>query len=141
MSGADDTPHDDGRGDGGPDDGGALDLLLTDAALGPLRRLNPGRSGARLVRDLALTNSLTRAGATTMLGSPVDLGSVQVDSYVVAGIADHICPWQSSYSTTQLLGGTTRFVLSTAGHIASLVNPSTNARATYRTSQTNPVDR
>ena len=41
----------------------------------------------------------------TMLGTPVDLSRVTVDSYVTAGIADHLCPWQACYRTTQLLGG------------------------------------
>lgn len=90
--------------------------------------------------EMAVSNALTRPGGTTMLGSPVDLSAVDVDSYVIAGIADHICPWQACYATTQLLGGTTRFVLSTAGHIASLVNPPSNPKATYRTSETNPAD-
>ena len=58
-----------------------------------------------------------------MLGSPVDLSKVDTDTYVIAGIADHLCPWQSCYRTTQLLGGPVTFVLSTSGHIASMVNP------------------
>ncbi len=82
--------------------------------------------------EIALTNALTKADAATMLGSPVDLSKVDVDSYVIAGIADHLCPWQSCYRTTQLLGGSTRFVLSTSGHIASMVNPPTNPKATFR---------
>jgi hypothetical protein len=56
-------------------------------------------------------------------GRPVDLSRAENDSYVVAGIADHICPWASCYSSVHLLGGRTRFVLSTSGHIAALVNP------------------
>jgi len=68
-----------------------------------------------------------------VLGSPVDLGSITVDSYVMAGAVDHISPWQNCYRTTQLLGGRTRFVLSTSGHIAAIVNPPGNKRATYRT--------
>ena len=55
--------------------------------------------------DIALGNALTEPGAATMLGTPVDLSTVTVDSYVTAGIADHLCPWQSCYRTTQLLGG------------------------------------
>ena len=90
--------------------------------------------------EMALANSLTEPGRAEMLGTPVDLSRIDVDSYVIAGVADHICPWQSCYATTQLLGGSTRFVLSTAGHIASLVNPPTNAKATYRTHPTNPAD-
>ena len=71
-------------------------------------------------------------GALTVLGSPVDLSAIEVDSYVVAGSTDHICPWDSCYRSAHLLGGDTRFVLSTAGHIAALVNPPTNAKSNFR---------
>ena len=76
-----------------------------------------------------------------MLGSPVDLAKVDTDTYVVAAITDHLCPWQSCYRTTQLLGGQTRFVLSTSGHIAAMVNPPTNPKASFRTSPTRPRPR
>jgi polyhydroxyalkanoate synthase len=90
--------------------------------------------------DMSVRNALTTPGAATMLGSRVDLSAVTVDAYVVAGIADHICPWQSCYATTQLLGGDTRFVLSTSGHIASLVNPPTNPKSTWRTAPADTAD-
>jgi polyhydroxyalkanoate synthase len=91
---------------------------------------------------LALANALTKPGVATMLGSPVDLGKVDIDSYVVAGIADHLCPWQSCYRSTALLGGSTRFVLSTSGHIASMVNPPGNPKSTFQTGpgNDNPAD-
>src|SRR5262249_11064527 len=57
---------------------------------------------------------------------------VDVDSYLVAGIADHLCPWQSCYRSTQLLGGDVRFVLSTSGHIASMINPPDNPKARFQ---------
>jgi class II poly(R)-hydroxyalkanoic acid synthase len=82
---------------------------------------------------LGLANALVTPGAATMLGSPVDLGKIDLDAYVVAGITDHLCPWESCYRTTQLLGGPVRFVLSTSGHIAAMVNPPTNAKAAFRT--------
>src|SRR5689334_1104721 len=66
---------------------------------------------------LGASNALVTAGAATMLGSPVDLAAVDRDSYIVAGITDHICPWQSCYSSARLLGGRSRFLLSTSGHI------------------------
>jgi len=89
---------------------------------------------------LSLRNALTQPRAATMLGSPVDLSTVDVDSYVIAGIADHLCQWQSCYQTTQLFGGQSRFVLSTSGHIASLVNPPGNPKATWQTSDSTPSD-
>ncbi len=101
------------------------------------------RLPAALHRDfitLGLTGALTKPDAATMLGSPVDLAAVDVDSYVIAGIADHICPWQSCYRSTQLLGGNVKFVLSTSGHIASMVNPPSNPKASFRTGPANPAD-
>ncbi|MBV9367384.1 MAG: alpha/beta fold hydrolase [Solirubrobacterales bacterium] len=100
------------------------------------------RLAAGLHRDfihLALENSLTRPGALTVLGSPVDLSAVELDSYVVAGLTDHIIPWENAYRSTQLLGGTPRFVLSTSGHIQALVNPpSEESRSSYRTADEHP---
>jgi polyhydroxyalkanoate synthase len=82
---------------------------------------------------LGLANALVTPGAATMLGSPVDLAKVDVDAYVVAGVTDHLCPWESCYQTTQLLGGPVKFVLSTSGHIAAMVNPPGNPKAAFRT--------
>jgi polyhydroxyalkanoate synthase len=90
--------------------------------------------------DIALGNALTRPGAASMLGTPVDLSSVTVDSYVTAGIADHLCPWQACYRSTQLLGGRSRFILSTSGHIASLVNPPGNPKSTFQVADSTPPE-
>ncbi len=101
------------------------------------------RMTAGLHRDFVTTamgNGLTRPGGTTALGTEIDLGQVHVDSYVVAGSADHICPWRNCYASTQLLGGKSRFVLSTNGHIAALVNPPTNKKSSYQVSEDNPAD-
>ena len=84
---------------------------------------------------LGLSNALNTPGKATVLGRPVDLSRAEIDSYVVAGIADHICPWASCYSSVHLLGGRTRFVLSTSGHIAALVNPPGNPKASYRVAE------
>jgi polyhydroxyalkanoate synthase len=75
-----------------------------------------------------------------MLGTPVDLSKVTFDTYVTAGIADHLCPWQACYRTTALLGGESRFVLSTSGHIASLVNPPGNRKSTFQVAGSTPED-
>lgn len=90
--------------------------------------------------DLAVSNGLTRPGGCSVLGTPVDLSQATVDSYIVAGIADHICPWTSCYRSVQMLGGQSRFVLSTNGHIAALVNPPGNAKSNYRASDTTPTE-
>jgi len=102
------------------------------------------RMTARLHHDfvrMAMTNALTKPGGATVLGTDVDLAKIDVDSYVVAGVADHICPWQSCYRSTQMLGGSNQFVLSTNGHIAALVNPPENPKASFQTAGAdNPTD-
>jgi polyhydroxyalkanoate synthase len=90
--------------------------------------------------EMALDNALTKPGAATVLGTPVDLSKITVPSYVVAGIADHITPWQNAYRTVNLLGSDPRFVLSTSGHIASLVNPPGNEKASYRIGERLPEE-
>ena len=101
------------------------------------------RMTARLHADflnLAMNDALVRPGGVNVLGTDVDLRKVTLDSYVVAGVADHLCPWQSCYRSTQLFGGQSRFVLSTNGHIAALVNPPSNPKSSYVVSD-EPVDR
>jgi polyhydroxyalkanoate synthase len=90
--------------------------------------------------DVAIGNALTEPGTATMLGTPVDLSTVTVDTYLTAGIADHLCPWQACYRSSQLLGGKSRFVLSTSGHIASLVNPPGNPKSTFQVAGSTPSD-
>jgi polyhydroxyalkanoate synthase len=90
--------------------------------------------------QLGAANALVKPGGATMLGSPVDLAAIDRDAYIVAGITDHICPWQSCYRSTQLLGGRQRFVLSTSGHVAAMVNPPGNEKARYQLAKQCPED-
>lgn len=83
--------------------------------------------------DISLENLLATPGGVTVLGTPIDLSAIEVDSYVVAGVTDHITPWEACYRTTQLLGGKTRFVLSSSGHIAALINPPGSPKSRYHT--------
>jgi class II poly(R)-hydroxyalkanoic acid synthase len=90
--------------------------------------------------DAALHNKLARPGAVSVLGTEIDLRKITVDSYVVAGSADHICPWANCYRSSQLLGGKVRFVLSTNGHIAALVNPPGNPKSSYQVMDDTSLD-
>ncbi|MGF0333840.1 polyhydroxyalkanoate synthase [Pseudomonas sp. NFACC19-2] len=81
--------------------------------------------------DFFKHNPLSRAGALEVCGTPVDLAKVNVDSFSVAGINDHITPWDAVYRSTLLLGGNRRFILSNSGHIQSILNPPGNPKANY----------
>lgn len=94
------------------------------------------RMTAALHKDMVTTglhNSLAYPGRATMLGTAIDLSEISADTFVMAGIADHISPWSSCYRSARLFSRSdTTFVLSTSGHIAALVNPTSNRKASYR---------
>ena len=101
------------------------------------------RMAAGLHADMirvAVENSMRIPGKLTVLGTPIDLASADVPTYVLAGETDHIVPWQNAYRATQILGGSSRFVLVNSGHIQALVNPpDPNSRRAYRTADAAPA--
>jgi polyhydroxyalkanoate synthase subunit PhaC len=80
--------------------------------------------------DIFRSNTLV-TGGLRVLGTPVDLGRITVPVFVTGAVNDHLTPWIGCYRTTALLSGPSTFVLSNAGHIASLVNPPGNPKASY----------
>ena len=74
------------------------------------------------LRCLYLKNELAK-GEMVLAGQRLALPEVKNDTYVVGAINDHIVPWPASYQATRLLGGDVRYVLSSGGHIAGIVNP------------------
>jgi len=101
------------------------------------------RLAAGLHRDfihIGLDNSFANPGSLEVIGEPVDLGSVDLDTYFIAGVTDHIVPWESAYKGALLFGGNKRFVLSRSGHIQALVNPpSPDSRSSFRVADDLPA--
>ena len=82
--------------------------------------------------DIFHTSALVNPGERSYLGRPFDGSAVKVPLFVQGAITDHLTPWKGTYRTTEMLGSEdVTFVLSNAGHIASLVNPPTNPKASY----------
>ncbi len=81
--------------------------------------------------DVFRENLMCRDGEMTVLGSPVRIKQITVPTFVTGAVTDHLTPWTGCYRTVRLLSGPTTFVLSNAGHIASLVNPPGNPKASY----------
>ncbi len=104
----------------------AFDILFWNA---DTTRLTAGLHSDFL--DLYQSNGLVSRGSLTVLDTPVDLGEVRCDVYVVAGLTDHIVPWEGAYQTTQLMGGSSEFVLSSSGHVQAIVNPPGNPKSSY----------
>jgi len=90
--------------------------------------------------DLIGSNPYVNAGRLKVRGTPLDMRQVNMDSYVVAGVTDHITPWQGCYDTARLYGGRSTFVLANSGHIQSLLNPPGNPKALFWTGAASTPD-
>jgi polyhydroxyalkanoate synthase len=110
----------------------AFDLLAWNADSTRL----PAAMHSWYLRSCYLENQLAE-GTMVLGGQRLDLAAVMSDTYIVAAERDHIVPWTSSYKSTGLLGADVRFVLSSGGHIAGIVNPP-NPKSWVLTSDANP---
>jgi poly[(R)-3-hydroxyalkanoate] polymerase subunit PhaC len=90
------------------------------------------------LRHCYAENQLAR-GEMELAGSPLHLGEIPEQIYLLAAKEDHIVPWTASYKATQLFRSPVRFVLSSSGHIAGIVNPP-NPKARHWTNDTTPAD-
>jgi polyhydroxyalkanoate synthase len=82
----------------------------------------PAKMHAFYLRRFYVDNALAR-DELMLAGERLKASEITQPTYIVSAVDDHIVPWQASYRTTQLLKGDVRFVLSSAGHIAGIVNP------------------
>ena len=87
------------------------------------------------IRTLFVENRLV-AGEFEIAGRRLDLSDVKQPFYIVAAVNDHIVLWQSSYATIGHVPGPVRFVLSSGGHVAGIVNPP-GPKAWYMTAEKN----
>lgn len=94
------------------------------------------RLPARLHGDfiaLLESNAFAQPGGLSIAGQALSLRDVTCDAFIVGGRTDHITPWQGCYRTRAMLGGSSEFVLSSSGHVQSIVNPPGSKKAAFVT--------
>jgi polyhydroxyalkanoate synthase len=89
--------------------------------------------------DLYFTNPFVNPGKLMLNDKTVDMSRIKADSYVIAGVTDHITPWRGVHKTAQIMGDGTTFVLSNSGHLQSLLNPPSNPKASFTIGTVNPA--
>jgi len=97
----------------------------------------PARLHSFYLRTMYQNNLLREPGGIVLLGKPLDLGKIKTPSYYLASREDHIALWRSAYSSARLFGGSVRFVLGGAGHVAGVINPPTAKQYVYWTNSEN----
>jgi polyhydroxyalkanoate synthase len=91
----------------------------------------PGPFYAWYLRNTYLENNLTKPGAATSCGAPIDLGKVDIPVYIYGSREDHIVPIGGAYASTQFLPGKKRFVMGASGHIAGVINPPAKGKRSH----------
>jgi polyhydroxyalkanoate synthase subunit PhaC len=103
----------------------SLDLLYWN-----LDSMNMSAAAHADMMRIGLENPLPKK-TLELLGTTIDLSKISCDVYSVGAQTDHLTPWPACYRSIQLLGGKTRFVLSTSGHVAAVVHPPGNPKSAY----------
>ncbi|MBL6752632.1 MAG: alpha/beta fold hydrolase [Nevskia sp.] len=85
--------------------------------------------------DMYTNDVFRKANALSVLGRPIDFRRLKVDSYFVGGEDDNLMPWIGCYHACQLFRGRHAFVLSTSGHVQSLLRPPRIANTVYYTNE------
>ena len=90
----------------------------------------PGPMYCWYLRNAYLENKLRQPGGTVQCGVPVDFSKIHVPTFLYASRDDHIVPWNTAFTSRDILSGDTVFVLGASGHIAGVINhPAKNKRS------------
>lgn len=81
--------------------------------------------------DIFANDWLLHPGQFKVHGIPIDVSQIDCDKFIVAGLTDHITPWRDGYRMARALGGRNEFVLSSSGHIQTLINPTGSAKGKF----------
>ncbi|RZI46987.1 class I poly(R)-hydroxyalkanoic acid synthase [Rickettsiales endosymbiont of Peranema trichophorum] len=91
----------------------------------------PASMHSYYLRNMYQRNLLAQPNGLSFGGVPIDLRSINIPVYILATRSDHIAPWGSVYKATQFYKGPVRFVLSSSGHVAGIVNPPIKNKYSY----------
>ncbi|MBI2271257.1 MAG: class I poly(R)-hydroxyalkanoic acid synthase [Bacteroidetes bacterium] len=91
----------------------------------------PAKMYSYYLREMVLGNKLSRKNALRMCDTPIDLGQIDIPTFIVATREDHISPPQTAFTTTELLSGPVEFVLGDSGHVMGIANPPSRKKYGY----------
>lgn len=91
----------------------------------------PRRIHSQYLRWMYLHNDLVKPNKIYLNDVPLDISQIDVPSFFVSTIKDHIAPWKTTYQGFQLIKGKKQFLLAGSGHIVGIVNPPTSQKYEY----------
>ena len=91
----------------------------------------PAQMYSYYLRNMYMDNKLSKPNELTLCDVSIDLGKIKTPTYFLSTIDDHIAPWKTTFTGTELLSGNTEFVLGASGHIAGVINPANKNKRNY----------
>lgn len=82
----------------------------------------PEKMHSFYLRNMYLNNLLIKKNKLKLLDTLIDLTEINLPTYFLAAKEDHIVPWIACFKGSQYLKGKTKFVLTSSGHVAGVVN-------------------
>jgi polyhydroxyalkanoate synthase len=74
------------------------------------------------LRYMLYENKLSRKNALRICDTPIDIGKIEIPTFIVGTNEDHISPAVTTFTTTELVSGPVEFVLGGSGHVMGIVN-------------------
>lgn len=91
----------------------------------------PARMYSFYLRNMYMENNLIKPNKLTLCDTPIDLSKIKTPTYFLSTIDDHIAPWKTTFTGTEVLSGQIEFVLGASGHIAGVINPAAKNKRNY----------
>jgi polyhydroxyalkanoate synthase len=91
----------------------------------------PAKMHSFYLRNMYQKNLLIKKGGITLKDVPIDVSIIETPSFLLSTIEDHIAPWKTTYTATQLYKGDVTFCLAGSGHIAGVINPPAKQKYCY----------
>ncbi len=81
--------------------------------------------------DIFIEDSFSNPDTLVVKGHPIDVKKLSMDFYCVGGEEDYLMPWKRCFDVPSQVSGECTFVLSTSGHIQSVLRPPGIANTFY----------
>lgn len=85
--------------------------------------------------DVFIGNAFSRPGELKVRGYAVDIREITMDFYCVGGDDDYLMPWKKCFEVPNLIASDCTLVLSTSGHIQSILRPPGIANTVFYTNE------
>lgn len=105
----------------------ALDFLYWNADPVSL----PSAMYIEFLEKIVHQNGLLSSKGTMLNNKKITTQNITTPCFVMAAQNDHIAPWKSCFPLFSRLKGPKTFILSTAGHIAGVINPPSKNKYSY----------